>query len=373
MDSDRKRHRSEERDQKCKIQKVEMETDHELSEEYQPQLLNCQLVGDLISIMLAQAAGRQHSERNSAHLWKQNYCNSEWLLSNLASNLKKKHARFPIAKSVILSIGYNDARLRANCKKKCGRYIDQIIDRLRKRGVKELIITNVPPCLEQKTSRDHWDYLEHLNEYIERLSERSNSIHLCDIFSLFCVTKHFYNSREYISKGVINYEVHEQLYVQNTGRTRYDGITFTTQGKKRLKSQVEQVVDARWNNLRTRELALKENIIGVVDLDDDEDDEDDIVIVDDVKPVVKIEVAGSSAGDRNAVVDAVKKEEVGTEVQENGVRIAKQENGARIAKQENGARTDKHEFSCECEKCDSLHSEQLKEFESLLSAKDSSP
>lgn len=245
-----------------------------LPEEFQPQFLNYMLIGDLVAIMILQSKSLINKTKASRLILHQNFCHSAWSVGDILNELKSKKNVYPVAKTVILSAGYNDyCSFRENSSRSIGALmlaegIDKIIQKLRKRGCEDIILTSVPPAAAKDSSVIHWKYLQTLNTEIVRLSEKYPFVGHCNIFKLFSVPKNYFSKdKNYVTFEEINYKIDLELYNQD----KRDRMSFNETGKSVLGKHIARSIEYRNNYLRQRQM---DKVICSLEISDSEDVEE---------------------------------------------------------------------------------------------------
>ncbi len=327
--------------------------------ECQPQFSNYQLVGDLVSIMILDSKnpldGMASSWRRSPLSY--NFTHAYWDSEQLKRSLKwdKKSA---VARNVILSVGYKDCRDNEIGKHTLMRNIEKIIRKLRKKGCKELIITNVPPCALVCDQIEHWKYLQYVNEEIHRLCSKRDDTTLCDIFQIFCYPRDIgsllrLERPEYVSFGEVNYNVRQNFYnMYCQGRT--DLVTFSSSGKLKLRETIEDTIRLRRKVLESKIDAVVSTII----LEDESDDETKLKKPD--KPSLLDNGANSDDDDVIIIED-----QIDCDNSENVIII--DEGDPTDTPTKDVIKTERpHLFLCECEKCSAEHNRLMSNFEKTI-------
>lgn len=238
-----------------------------LTDEHQPQFFNYMLVGDMLAVMILNSKSLINQTKSSRPILYQNYCNSTWSVGDVLNELKSKKNCYPIAKTCILSVGYNDYCSNSLSALMLVDGIEKIIQKLRKRGCQDLILTNIPPAAAKKENVDHWEYLQTVNSEILRLSEKYDFIGHCNIFKLFSTPKNYFSpNKEYVTFREINYKIDILLYNDQ----KRDMISFNDLGKTVLGKHMEKTVQNRIEFLRRRKI---DDVICTVEISDSGDEE----------------------------------------------------------------------------------------------------
>lgn len=236
-----------------------------LAEEYHPQFLNYMLIGDLVAIMILHSKNLIYKTKSPRPVLYQNFCHSQWSVGDVLNELKSKKNCYPIAKTVILSVGYNDYCFNSVPAVLLAEGIEKIIQKLRKRGCEDIILTNIPPAAAKLSSVAHWKYLQTINIEILRLSEKYDFIGHCNIFKLFGTPKNYFSkNKDYVTFEEINYKVDPLLYNQE----RRDMISFSDVGKTVLGKHIVRSIENRINFLQQRQI---NRVICSLEISDSED------------------------------------------------------------------------------------------------------
>lgn len=296
-----------------------------LEDKYQPQFLNYMLVGDLVSIMILNSKSLVFERKSTRPVMYQNFCHSAWSVGDILHELKSKKNCYPIAKTVILSVGYNDYCSNTISAVILADSIEKIIRKLQKRGCRDILLTNVPPSAANSSSVDHWKYLQIVNEEILKLSERYDFVGHCNIFKLFCRPNNYFNpnNKEYVTFREINYKVDLQMYNDH----KKDRVSFSDLGKTVLGKHVAKSVEGRLDFLRYGQV---NKVICSLEVSDSED-----VEVVDVKKV-----------DPSPVI-------IDLDADEGDMKVEKIEKVS-------------HPFDCECKTCKEEHQQLMKDMLSTI-------
>lgn len=256
--------------------------DETLSDEYEPQFFNFQLIGDLVAVEILNSKDliiKRPYYVPVEPFTHQKFCNADWSVHDLLHEMKFSKSRCPIAKKVILSVGYNDCRTNSMNAAMFVEGLEKTIEKLRRRGCKELILTNVPPCGILCDSINHWKYLQIINDEIFKLSEKHDYIDHCDIFKLFCKPRNFFcKNNDYVVCSEINYKLDFTMYNEVGCDGEIDLIRFSNLAKIVLGKYVAEAVKKRLEYLRHGPV---DKVICVLKeaSDVDSDSEDDVLLV----------------------------------------------------------------------------------------------
>lgn len=206
---------------------------------YQPQFMNYQLIGDTVAVMAWHSTEIENEEYLS---FRMGNCNSFWDMKTLLLHLQKNT---PVAKRVILSVGYKECRTKDFDLQECMLTLEKIINFLRSKEVIEIILTNVPPCAAASWKLEHWKNVQDFNYMMTNFIYKYTDITLCSIFEHFCYPVNYHHSTYMICNT--SYAVRLDLYNSKARNnpTKADLVTFSKKGKMILAHQLHRVIAFR--------------------------------------------------------------------------------------------------------------------------------
>lgn len=209
---------------------------------FQPRFMNYQLIGDTVAVM---AWHSTETESEEFFPFRMGNCNSFWDMKTLLLQLQKNT---PVAKRVILSVGYKECRTKDFDLQECMHTLEKIINFLRSKKVTEIILTNVPPCAAASWKPEHWKNVQDFNYMMTNFIYKytDTSITLCSIFEHFCYPINYHVST-YMVCNTPSYAVRLDLYNSKARNnpTKADLVTFSKRGQMILAHQLHRVIAFR--------------------------------------------------------------------------------------------------------------------------------
>ncbi len=195
-----------------------------------PKFGDYQLMGDSLFVRFAEQLLGYRVRRNQRPR-QIGLCRSGQSITGLLRRVKKQRPS-GIHDKVICMVGTNSIRRKLNVQC-CTKRMNQLVNELLQKGVKELVLCTIPPIPRHYEDRAIWKRLINYNRYIRKF-KRWPHMRVCDIYSLYCL-----NGVDPRTGKTVDFSCFEDRY---RGTQRADLIHLNRQGLWKLKERLAQTL-----------------------------------------------------------------------------------------------------------------------------------